>query len=233
MQTLKTIFTSAIHLFYPHLCNGCGSDIISTGNLLCLRCINELPYTNEVAHADNHTEKIFYGRIPIESAFSQFYFAKETLIQNLIHQLKYKSNTAIGFYLGTLMGKSISESKRFANIDSIVPLPLYPDKERKRGYNQATVLCNGIASVLGLPVLNDVVCRQRFTQTQTKKRRTERWQNVEGSFVVTNTTLLQNKNILLVDDVITTGATIEACSETMLKNTDVKLHVAALAYASK
>jgi ComF family protein len=233
MQTLKNIFSSTLHLFYPHLCIGCGSDLLQQDNLLCLHCINNLPHTNFAQHNNNPVEKIFWGRIPITAAHSEFYFSKEFLIQQLIHQLKYKNNTAIGFYLGELMGKTLLNSNRFNNIDYLIPLPLYPDKEHKRGYNQATIICNGMSDVMNIPVLNGNVIRQKFTETQTRKHRTERWENVEGSFKIKNAEALQGKNILLVDDVITTGATLEACGSVVLQTEGVKLYIATLAHAAK
>ncbi len=233
MQSLKNIFNNTLHLFYPHLCTGCGSDLLQQDNLLCLHCINNLPHTNFAQHNNNPVEKIFWGRIPITAAHSEFYFAKEFLIQQLIHQLKYKNNAAIGFYLGQLMGKTLSASNRFNNIDYLIPLPLYPDKEHKRGYNQAAIICNGMSDVMSIPVLNGNVIRQKFTETQTRKHRTERWENVEGSFKIKNAETLKGKNILLVDDVITTGATLEACGSVVLQTEVAKLYIAALAHAAK
>src|ERR1700744_2660528 len=127
MNLLKTAFEETLHLFYPHLCTGCGNDIIDAKNLLCLKCINDLPHTNFEQHANNPIEKIFWGRLPITSAHSEFYFSKESLIQHLIHQLKYKNNKEIGFYLGEIMGKRMLNTNRFKQIDYLVPLPLYPD----------------------------------------------------------------------------------------------------------
>jgi ComF family protein len=233
MQFLKAIFSSTLHLFYPHVCTGCGSDLIGHDNLLCLQCINNLPHTNFAQHSNNPIEKIFWGRITVAASFSQLYFEKESLVQHLIHQLKYKNNTAIGTYLGMLMGKSIMESHRFKNIDYLIPLPLFVDKEHKRGYNQATILCNGISEATGIPISVGNVTRQHATETQTRKHRTERWQNVAGSFTINNPKALQGKNILLVDDVITTGATIEACGSIILQVEGVQLFIAALAHAAK
>lgn len=233
MKVLKNIVADTLHLFYPHTCTGCGSDVLERENLLCLTCINDLPNTNFAKHNGNPVEKAFWGRIPVTAAHSQFYFAKESLVQHLIHQLKYKGNKQIGIYLGELMGNHLLNSDRFKNVNAIIPLPLYPDKERKRGYNQASVICQGIANTMNIPVITNNVLRRRFTETQTRKHRTERWQNVEGSFIVTDAAILKNKNILLVDDVITTGATIEACGQAILECEGVNLFVASLAYASK
>ncbi|HQR00605.1 MAG TPA: phosphoribosyltransferase family protein, partial [Ferruginibacter sp.] len=158
---------------------------------------------------------------------------KEFLLQHLIHQLKYKGNQDIGKYLGELTGMSLQNSARFQTLDAIIPLPLYPEKERKRGYNQAAVIAEGISSVLNIPVINAVVIRSHATETQTRKHRTERWENVNRSFRITDPQQLAGKHVLLVDDVITTGATLEACGEVILETPSSKLSIATLAYAPK
>ena len=233
MPTLQSIIFDTLHLFYPHTCSGCGSDLLNDKQLLCLQCINHLPHTNFAQHANNPIEKIFWGRIPLVAAHSEFYFAKETLIQRLIHQLKYKGNQDIGYFLGELMAKSLLNSNRFKNIDYLVPLPLYPEKERKRGFNQAAVICNGISASMHIPVMAGNVIRQRYTETQTKKHRRERWENVADSFLVKDPTILCNKNLLLVDDVITTGATLEACGHSIAQTANVQLSLATLSMATK
>ena len=233
MPLLKTLLHDTLHLFYPHVCTGCGSDLLPETNLLCLHCIASLPHTHYAKHENNPIEKVFWGRLPIVAAHSEFYFAKESLVQNLIHELKYKSNQAIGVYLGELMGNSLLESNRFKQIDYLVPLPLFPEKERKRGYNQAAVICEGISISMNVPVMNGNLQRKRFTETQTKKHRTERWENVAGSFFVKDPGMLAAKHVLLVDDVITTGATLEACGTVMLQVPGVKLSIATISMATK
>jgi ComF family protein len=230
---LKNIFSSTMHLFYPHVCTGCGSDLLEKDNLLCLSCLHNLPHTNFASLQNNPVEKDFWGRINLDAAYSQFYFSKAFLIQHLIHQLKYKSDTKIGFYLGEIMGKTMLKSGRFSSLDGLIPLPLFASKEHKRGYNQATVICNGISSVMNIPVLNNAVIRQHATETQTRKHRTERWENVKDSFKVAKPAELSGKRLLLVDDVVTTGATLEACGNVILSSTDAKLSIATLAYAAK
>jgi ComF family protein len=232
MQILKSIYRDTLHLFYPHTCNGCGSDLLAEDNLLCVKCISQLPHTHYAQHANNPIEKRFWGRLPLNAAHAEFYFAKESLIQQLIHQLKYKGNKAIGKYLGGLMANSLLVSNRFDNIDALIPLPLFPQKEKKRGYNQAAIICDGMSEMMKLPVLKDVLIRQRFTETQTKKHRQERWENVEGSFVLKNEAAVRGKKILLVDDVVTTGATFEAGGAALLQASGVELSIAALAHAS-
>jgi ComF family protein len=225
--------SSVLHLFYPHICPGCGSDKLSRSDELCLTCRVELPFTNFETIADNTIEKIFYGRMQIQAATSLLYFSKGTLVQRLIHQFKYKANTELGSFLGTTMGQALQQASRFSGVDCVVPLPLFAKKQEQRGFNQAAVLTASIANQLKVPAIYNNVIRQKFTQTQTKKHRTERWQNVAESFVVANPAQLQNKHVLLVDDVITTGATIEACAQKIASISNTKISVATLAYASK
>ena len=231
MPLLKEIKDSLLHLAFPHVCEGCGTDNLQAECLLCLRCQSSLPSTNFHLHANNPIEKIFWGRIPVTCATSQYYFTKESLMQHLMHQFKYKGHKEVGNYLGKLMGWAMAESNRFLNIDALIPLPLHKSKEHKRGYNQATVLCEGISSVLNKPVWKDVVIRPEQTETQTKKGRVQRWQNMEGKFELINADAIEDKKVLLVDDVITTGATLEACGSELLKAKNVQLNIATLCFS--
>lgn len=232
MTLLKEIKESVLHLIFPHVCTGCGSDLLSKGSVLCMRCVEAMPETQFEWHANNPAEKIFWGRLPVTTASAQFYFTKESLMQHLMHQLKYKGNKELGIQLGQIMGEQLKNSGRFP-VDALIPLPLFPAKERKRGYNQATVLCQGMADTLKVPVLNHVITRPQHTETQTKKGRIERWKNMEGKFVLTDKSAIENKHILLVDDVVTTGATLEACGNELLNAKNVKLSIATLCIASR
>ena len=233
MIRLKEIKDSLLQLVFPHVCDGCGSDLLSKESSLCLRCLTAMPETNFEKHAGNPIEKMFWGRLSLVHATAQFYFTKESLMQRLMHQLKYRGNKELGLQLGRLMGISISESGRFDDIDALIPLPLFPSKEKKRGYNQATVLCNGMAETLTVPVLNYVITRPQHTDTQTKKGRIERWKNIEGKFELVNPAAIQNKHLLLIDDVVTTGATLESCGNELLKADNVRLSIATLCQASR
>jgi len=221
-----------LHLAFPHVCEGCGTDVLDKGHMLCLKCSSSLPSTSFHLHAGNPIEKTFWGRLPVTHATAQYYFTKESLIQKLMHQVKYRGNKELGIYLGRMMGHQLAESNRFIYIDAIVPLPLHKTKERKRGFNQAMLLCEGIAEVLQKPVYKDVIVRNAFTETQTKKSRIERWQNMEGRFELINPSTIEGKHILLVDDVITTGATLEACGQELLKAENIKLSIATLCFSS-
>src|SRR5689334_9838733 len=152
----KELKNSLLQVLFPHVCDGCGSDLVNEESNLCMKCIAEMPGTNFHAHANNPVEKIFWGRLPITGATAQYYFTKESLMQRLMHQLKYKGNKELGKQLGRLMGYDLQKTNRFHKVDVLVPLPLFPSKEKRRGYNQATVLCEGISEVMNIEVARDV-----------------------------------------------------------------------------
>jgi len=231
MIHLKEIKESFLHLLFPHVCSGCGSDLLNEESMLCMRCTDAMPETSFELHANNPIEKRFWGRLQLISAAAQFYFTKESLMQHLMHQFKYKGNKELGLQFGRMMGDQLQRSGRFY-ADALIPLPLFPAKEKRRGYNQATILCNGIAEYLKIPVLDKVISRPQDTETQTKKGRVERWKNIEGKFILKDANAIANKHILLVDDVVTTGATLEACGIELLKAQNTKLSIATLCVAS-
>jgi ComF family protein len=232
MVKIANIKESVLHLFFPHICTGCGSDLLPVSSTLCIRCIDAMPETNFESLSGNPAEKLFWGRVSLQAATAQFYFTKESLMQHLMHQLKYKGNKELGWQLGRIMGEEIKRAERFLP-DVLIPLPLFAAKEKKRGYNQATVLCEGMAQAMHLPVIQNAVIRSAHTETQTKKGRIERWQNMEGKFVLANAAAISNKHILLVDDVVTTGATLEACAAELLKAENTRVSIATLCYASR
>jgi ComF family protein len=231
MNPFLFIFRCLGLVVFPHHCLGCGSDLANRKTLVCFSCINELPHTHFTNIENNPTEKIFNGRLELYAATSIFYFIKGSIIQNLIHELKYKNNTAAGIYLGKMLGKEIKNSPRFANIDVIIPMPMHKKKESKRGYNQAELIAVGIAEVLHVSVSKNVLEKIKQTETQTKKHRWERWKNTEEVFKLQNLHAFENKHVLLVDDVVTTGASIEACGIELFKSKGIKLSVATLAIA--
>ena len=232
MPFIKSIKDSLLHLVFPEVCAGCGSDLISNDNKLCLLCHDTLPQTSFHLHGNNPIEKLFWGRLPVRYATAQYYFTKESLVQRLMHRFKYKGDKDLGLFLGRLIGYQLEETNRFKEIDVLVPLPLFPSKERKRGYNQATLLCEGISEVLQKTVLKNAVIRTVYTESQTKKSRVERWQNMEGRFQLADEAAIKGKHVLLIDDVITTGATLEACGQELLKGENVTLSIATLCFSS-
>ena len=232
MRLLHAIKEALLHLAFPHVCEGCGTDTLDKDHYLCVHCLDALPRTTYPEHADNPVEQLFWGRLPIEHAAAHYYFTKESVVQHLVHQFKYYGHRELGRYLGRLMGYELQAAHRFEDIDALVPLPLHPLRERKRGFNQATVLCEGLSEVLHLPVLREAVERTEFTETQTRKSRVERWQNMQGKFEVVDAQVLTNRHVLLVDDVVTTGATLEACGSALLQVPGLRLSLATLCIAS-
>ena len=194
---VKNYINDFLHLFFPHVCIGCNTDVLNDDDLLCAECLFNLPETGFLSAPKNPVEKIFYGRLPVEHAGSAFYFNKDSVIQRTIIQLKYKSNQKAGIFLGKLLGEQLIKSKRFDEVDVIIPLPLNDRKFFARGYNQSWAIVNGITSVWEKPVITNAVERISFTETQTHKDRIARWKTMESVFAVTQKSLLENKHILL------------------------------------
>lgn len=220
-----------VELFFPNNCAGCKTALLKNEDTICTRCLSELPYTDYIHYADNPVAKIFWGKLKVEAACSFLHFTKTTTVQKLLHELKYKGNKQVGYVLGYMMGKALLKNEVFTTIDYIIPVPLHPKKERKRGYNQSWLIVQGIADAMNIKALEKAVIRNINTESQTKKSRFKRWENVESIFRVKDKEILSNKHILLVDDVITTGSTIEACLQEILKTEGTKASIATLACA--
>ncbi len=228
---LHTLIADVVALFFPENCAHCGKPLHSQEEVLCTSCYYKLPLTGFHDEKENPVTEIFMGRLPLDAAFSLLFFNKGGMAQQLIHQLKYDGKKEIGTFLGKLTGKRLHGFPLLSSVDVVVPVPLHPKKEHQRGYNQSFLIGQAIAEQLGVPVVNNVLYRQIYTATQTKKSRYERWQNVKDIFAVKNESLIRNKHVLLVDDVITTGATLEACGNRLLEVPGVHLSVVSVAYA--
>jgi len=224
------ILDGLLHLVYPHNCEGCGSDRIVRNQFLCARCMSQLPETGFFRAPGNPAERAFYGRCRVEHAGACFYFTKHSLLQHILVQLKYRGNKDAGYFLGRMMGYALSACERFDGADLIIPLPLNPKKEFVRGYNQAEVIAHGISETWRRPVVCDAVVRKRFTETQTHQNRVGRWLNMQHVFEITDAAAITGKHVLLVDDVITTGATLEACGSVILQVPGTRLSIATAAY---
>ncbi len=231
MNALYTYLTDLARLFYPHHCVGCGFELYDLNHLLCLKCLNALPKTGFERSADNYVARLFTGRLPLQKAASWLFFGKGGLTQTLIHQIKYRSNLELGEYIGRQMGAGLEQAGWFNGIDVMIPLPLNQKKLNIRGYNQSALLCRGLQAATGVPVEEVAVMRTIFTETQTKKSRLQRWANVEHVFDLQDADHLKGKHALLVDDVITTGATIDACGQVLLRIPGLRLSVLSLAVA--
>ena len=226
-----TRFDDLISLFYPQLCAGCNTSLVKGEEVLCLHCLADLPRTNYHLFPENPVFQLFIGRANITLASSFCRFDKGGRLQHLLHQLKYKGNCEVGIKMGILFGYDLLQSPPYQNIDAIIPVPLHPKKEKKRGYNQSAEICKGLADSMNRPVISGNLVKEVHTSSQTRKGRFERWENVSGIFIVKNESLLAGKHLLLVDDVVTTGATLEACCEPLLKISGVRVSIATLASA--
>lgn len=230
MNPLTASIRDLTNLFFPALCVTCGERLISQENFLCMSCWHDLPVTNFHKNPDNKVAQLFWGRVEVENASSFYAYKKGSRYQQLIHYIKYKGMKELGFETGRRFAFALLETK-FEEADIIVPVPLHAKKVKKRGFNQSELIANGIADVFQKPVSCDNIFRKVFTSTQTKKNRFERWQNVDGIFGIKQPELFKGKHILLIDDVVTTGATLEACAVQLLKLEDVKVSIATLAFA--
>jgi len=224
-------FADFFHLFYPDVCAACGQRLVNQEKVICTRCLVDLPRTNFYNQKDNPVSQLFWGRVNIQNATALFRFQKGSRFQDLLHLLKYKGRQDVGVELGRQLGYELKKSELFNMAEVVIPVPLHPKREKKRGYNQAECIANGIAESMGIEVQTMNLVRNVETQTQTKKTRIERWKNVDSIFELIQPEKLQKKQTLLVDDVVTTGATLEACSQALLKAEGVKINIATLAMA--
>ncbi len=232
MNLQRTYFADFVSLIFPELCQACAKSLYRNEELICADCLYHLPYTDFHLNTDNAVAQQFWGRVPLEAASAMLYFSKGSRVQNLMHQLKYKNKPEIGVYLGKLAGKRLLENTVFSAADVIVPVPLHKQKQLKRGYNQSLSFAEGLAEKLPIPVLVDNLIRTTSTESQTKKSRTLRYENMKEVFSVKNPTELTGKHILLVDDIITTGATLEACCNVLLEVPGVRISIASIAVAT-
>ncbi len=228
---MMSVLNDLIDLFYPRLCAGCNTPLVKGEDILCLGCLADLPRTHFSDFSQNPVADIFIGRTDIVYGNSFCQFDKGGKVQHLLHQLKYKGKKDIGSRLGFLFGSDLMQTKEFQEIDSIIPVPLHKKKQRGRGYNQSIEICRGIAEAMNKPLIINNLIRLKHTTSQTSKSRYERWQNVSGIFDVKNSGAFEDRHLLLVDDVITTGATLESCCQELLKIKGVKVSIAVLANA--
>jgi len=216
-------------LLFPRNCPACGKHLLRNEKVLCSECLLHLPKTQYHQLLDNSVAQALWGRIKIEQATAWYLFEKGSKYQKLIHEIKYRKKKELGKELGKMFGEDLRGSD-FQLVDYIVPVPLHKRKERKRGYNQSEWIAAGLAEVLKKPLICDNLFRKYYNSSQTKKTRIERWENVSGIFSLHDPQLFENKHILLVDDVFTTGATMEACAEAVLEAKKTKVSLAVLGY---
>lgn len=230
-MTFREWIENIVNLLYPRVCAGCGEPLLKDEDTVCLKCRYLLPKTGYELCADNPAAQTFYGRVKLHAVTCNFFFAKHGKVQHIIHQLKYKGNKEAGIFLGQQIGESIKDAPLFQGIDYLIPVPLHPKREKKRGYNQSLMIAKGISEVTGIPIGDQFLVRTINTATQTKKSKEERYQNVKDIFQLQNGALLEGKHILIVDDVLTTGATLESCAHKFEGIPGIKISAATAACA--
>lgn len=220
-----------ISLLYPRVCAACGNSLFKHEEIICAYCLYHLPKTNYHLLTDSPLDKVFWGRALLAHTAALYNFQKKSKVQHLIHQLKYKGRKDVGIQLGKILGADLIKADAFKDVSKVVPVPLHPDKQRKRGYNQSEQFAIGLAKSMQIEMDATSFIRTVDTETQTRKSRFARWENVKEIFKVTDPSELAGKHILLVDDVITTGATLESAAHILLAVEGVKLSVACIGFA--
>ncbi len=218
-------------LIFPRICCCCGNSLWKHEKVICDQCLYHLPRTNFHLSPDNPVERIFSGRVGIKSATSFLLFNKGSKVQNMMHALKYKGRKDVGVFLGEEFGNQLKICPAYSQMKLIIPVPLHRKKYLKRGYNQSEQFAIGLSSAMGIPLSTRHLFRKNETETQTHKSRFSRWKNVKDVFFVQEAETLAGSCILLVDDVITTGATLESCIDTLSGIPSVKVSVATIAWA--
>jgi len=213
---MKTIRNNLLELFFPQLCVCCNNRLSTSENYICLKCINSLPKTDHLRYENNKLEEFFSGRFPFERIASFAYFVKGGSIQKIIHEFKYKDSPQLASLIGCFCGKEIAKHNAFSDIDLIVPVPLHTNRLKKRKYNQSLLIAESISAEMGKPVDSVNLIRKIDNPSQTKNSRFERWKNTDGIFGIKDESAFQNKHILLIDDVVTTGSTLEVCAKLIL-----------------
>ena len=228
---MNSVLSYLTELLFPRLCVVCGDRLIEKEHWICLHCLHHIPRTNFHLEPENPVSRLFYGRVQVERATSFFYFSKGSRYQTLLHNLKYKGMKELGTEIGKHFAIDLLQSPDFSAIDQVCPVPLHPSKEKKRGYNQSWWIASGIARQMQKPLSDNNLLRITATETQTRKSRFARWQNVEGIFHLSHPEQFSGQHILLVDDVVTTGATLEACIQEIQAKTNARVSIATLATA--
>ena len=226
---IKTLLANFFSLLYPRLCVICEEPLIENEEFFCFACFLRLPKTHYHLIPENQAIERFSGRISLEKASSYFYYSKGGVAQKLIAEIKYRDNKNLGEWIGEYLANDMVSSGFFQGIDYLVPVPLHRSKEKKRGFNQAEKIALGISQATKIPVETNNVFREKANSTQTRKGRFERWKNTQNVFNLKDMELFNEKHILLIDDVLTTGSTLEALAQSLLKSKGIKISILTLA----
>jgi ComF family protein len=229
-EGIRNYLNAFLHLLYPQICFGCGTDQVEKAMPLCQQCIQNLPFTDFFSIPENPIEKIFWGRADIQNAGALLFFTKDSLVQTLITELKYHHNKKVGILFGKLMGEAIAVEEKLKQVDCIIPIPISASKIQNRGYNQSEVIAMGLQQIWPRPILNDVLIKRNWSNSQTKKNRKARLQQLPDLFFLQKPTSIEGKHILLIDDVLTTGATLEAAVASLMAGSPASVSIAVAAY---
>lgn len=221
-----------VSLFYPETCIACATEVEIPGQLFCYYCLSDLPLTGFSFIPQNRLETSFTGRIPIKAATALFYFHKMGPVQKMIHLLKYRGHQHIGSYIGDWLGEEMLQAKRFEGIDLILPVPLHAAKKRKRGYNQVSRFAHSLSVKLEKPMYDDLLVKISGSVSQTSKGRNERVLEKGSGFQLLDTMNLEDKHVLLVDDIITSGGTLEGCWSQLQKVKGLEISLACMAFTA-
>lgn len=229
---IKSIFQNILDLFYPPLCAGCNARLLSNEEVLCLHCLSSIPYTQFHLSENNKLEQNFFGKVQFNRAYAMAYFSKDSILQQVIHAIKYNEKPEYAYYLGQLYGNILKNSKELFENAVLVPVPLHPKRFKTRGYNQAEEICKGIVNVLPeLSINNQCITRSKNNPTQTHLNKAERLKNVENIFQFNAESIDRNKKIIIVDDVITSGATIVSLINAIPKPLHPQIDILSIAFA--
>lgn len=227
----KFMLNALTNLFFPKVCAGCDILLLNNENVICIKCRHELPLTTHHLDPENETMMKFYGRMNVEYGSSFMYFHKKGIVQEIIHSLKYRGHEEIGTVIGNWYAEDLKNSEIIKTVDEIIPVPLHPRKLRERGYNQVTTFGKSLSENLAVPYNETLLQRNIYSKTQTFKNLINRTDTTKTIFDVTFNENHHNKHFLLVDDVITSGATLEACGKALLKIPGAKLSIVTMAYS--
>jgi ComF family protein len=229
MNIVKRYFNDLLNFLFPELCVICSRTLVAQEQEICLHCINDLPLTYFHLDNENPISKIFWGRKDVVMATAMYHYGKGNKIQKYLHALKYQNHPYLGKKAGLVYGNVLKNNLEISQCDFIIAVPLHDLKLKVRGYNQSQVFAEGLSESLEIPILNNVLNRIKNTATQTKKTKEERAKNVKGVFEIKNSDALKGKNIILVDDVVTTGATLEECCAELNKIEGLKIYILCIA----
>ena len=229
MKNIKNLF----QLFYPNLCINCENQLLINEEVICIVCRNNMPLLKIYDFENNIVTNAFFGKTKLNRGYSFLNYQKKGMTKNLISNLKYKNREDIGEFLGNWFGSILKEKQVFDTVDFIVPVPLHKNKLKKRGYNQITKFSKSLSSILSIKYKPNVLVRTSYNKTQTKKNRIDRFVNIENHFNLTDEKIFENKHILLVDDVITSGATIRACCNELQKTKNINISIVSIAFTGQ